>query len=141
MATHVLPVVKLFVACEEVAFDASRVGYVLYVPLHNVALPGTTTFPFEWERLDCYVQMTGAAGTFRFAVEVVPVAADVVVYRTKPVELTFPARNRLTVFEQRFRLTDVRLPRADVYRVRLLCNHAPLPGGEASIRILGGAPT
>jgi hypothetical protein len=91
--------------------------------------------------LDCYAQMTGAAGTFRFAVEILPEAADVVIYRTKPVELGFPTRNRLTVFEQRFQLKNVRLPRADVYRVRLLCNHAPLPGGEASIRILGGAPT
>ena len=138
MANQILPVVKLFVVCEEVSFDTESAGYVLRIPLHNVALPGDTTFPFEWDRLDCYAQLSDAVGTFRFAVEVLPEAADTVLYRSSPVELMFPVRGRIMVFEQHFRLTDVRFPRPEVYRVRLVCNHAPLPNAEATIRILGG---
>lgn len=139
MAEQLLPVVKLFFPCEEAVYDAAAYRYTIYGPLHTVALPSAAVFPFEWDELPCYAQLTDAVGTFRLSVELLAEDADVVLRRSPPVEITFRPNARLTVHEVVFRLTDMRFPSPGAFRLRLVCNHLPLTDGEVTLRFLRGS--
>jgi hypothetical protein len=138
MAEQLLPVVKLFFPCEEAVYDAPASRYTIYGPLHTVALPSAAAFPFAWDDLPCHAQLTDAIGTFRFSIELLAEATDVVSRRSPPVALTFPVTSRIAVVETVFRLTEMRFQSPGLYRLRLMCNHRPLADGEVSLRFLGG---
>jgi hypothetical protein len=139
MANHLLPVVKLFFACEEATFDHDAAAYRLVAPLHALVMPPGVTEKFECEGFDCYAQLSDAMGTFRFSVQVLPGDLDVVIYQSPSIQLTFTPRSRIGAFDVVFRLRRVRFRQPDFYRVRLMCNHTPLPNGLIWLRVLGGS--
>jgi hypothetical protein len=138
MAEQLLPVVKLFFPCEEAEYDPDAAAYRLLAPLHAIAMPPGVDARYECERLDCYAQLSDAIGTFRLAVEVLSGDADVVVYRSRPVAITFTPAARIAVFDVAFRLARVRFRTPGLYRLRLVCNHAALPDSEFWLRVLPG---
>ncbi len=132
---------KLFFPCEEAEFDPDAAAYRLLAPLHALVMPPGVLTRFECERIECYVQFSDALGTFHIAVEVLPGTADVVAYRSRPVTVTFAPTARLAVFDVVFRMTRVRFRNPGLYRLRIVCNHAPLPDSEFWLRVLpGGTP-
>ena len=138
MAEPLLPVVKLFFPCEEAVYDDDAVAYRLLAPFHTLVMPPGVVSRFECDRFDCYIQVSDAIGTFRLAIEVLPGDADVVIYRSRPTEMTFARAARLGVYDVVFRMTGVRFRTPGMYRLRVIANHAPLADSEFWLRVLPG---
>lgn len=139
MAAPVIPVVRLFFACERAVYRPKYRAYSLIAPLPALSLPPGTPFPYEAPDFACYAQLSDALGTFRFAVEVRYEDADRVLVRSGSCELTFSPRGRISCQDVVFPFSGVRFPGAGLYRLQLMCNHVPLRDGQTDLRVLGGS--
>lgn len=137
MADRVLPIVRLFFACDSAIIDLSDEKWLLKNPWHTLAMPPGVKEKFVQMVIWLYAQVTDAVGEFNLRIQLQ--TKDGFVLGASDVQpVVFPGTDRLAVFERVFKMTDVPFPRPDVYEFRLIANYAELEGGKFELRVLEG---
>jgi len=120
------PVLRHFLICRRpMPVDAGYREAVLRVVF---ALRPPAPYPFRLSELHTFVQVSGASGTFAFAVELYRSGEPEVLAATADIDFTFPDRLSVFSFFRRFDLLPFR--EAGLYEFRLFARLLRNPAGQ-----------
>ena len=138
MANRVLPVVRLFFACDSAVQDLADEKWSLKNPWHTVQMPLGVTKKFGQEVIWLYAQLTGGVGDFNMTVELDDFDTDTRIGEPSQPEPWAFVGGQLPAVELVFRMDRVPFPKPGLYVFKLNANDAELEGGTSELRVLPG---